>query len=191
MIDALDQGVGRILDALQRFSLSERTLVFFVGDNGGSPSPNWRLRSNKGRLYEGGIRVPFLVSWPARLPQGREFDMPVMHIDLLPTIVSAAGGEAPHGLDGVNLLPHLEGKRRDPPHEILFWGRGERFAVRRGPWKLVNDNEDREGQPELGLFNIENDPQERRDLQVEEKRVADELLERHRAWQAACNRDRN
>ena len=184
MIETLDEGVGRVLDALGALDIEENTVVFFVGDNGGWPSPNWRLRSLKGRLFEGGIRVPFLVRWPSKLPAGRVFSAPVMHIDVLPTILAAAGVEVPegHGFDGKDLLPYWLGTVTLPPHEVLFWGRGERFAVRRGDWKLVCDSEERQGQPELGLYDLSEDAEEEHNLLAQEKETAEELLRLHREW---------
>jgi arylsulfatase A-like enzyme len=184
MIDAMDEGVGRVLDTLASLDVDENTLVFFIGDNGGSPGPNWKLRGRKGQWFEGGIRVPFLVSWPKALPRGQVYSQPVMHIDVLPTVLAAAGVEVPAGrnVDGRNLLPYWQGKRQRPPHEVLFWGRGGRFAVRRGDWKLVRDSDVRKGEPETALYNLKEDPQEKLNLLEKEKQIAGELTALRKDW---------
>ena len=184
MIDCMDEGVGRVLDALGGLDMIENTLVLFIGDNGGSPGPNWKLRGRKGQWFEGGIRVPFIASWPARLPKGRVYSQPVMHIDVLPTVLAAAGAQIPpeRTIDGRNLLPHWQGKIRRPPHDVLFWGRGGRFALRRGDWKMVSDSDVRRGKPQLGLYNLKEDPEEKNNLLEREKQIAGELMGLYKAW---------
>ncbi len=146
MLSALDDAVGAVLAALRESGLEERTLVCFVSDNGGpmtkmgpNGSNNRPLKGQKGDTWEGGVRVPFLVQWKGRLPAGKVYEKPVIQLDLLPTAVAAAGGEvrADWALDGVNLLPYLEGKAAGEPHETLAWRFGPQWAIRQGPWKLV------------------------------------------------------
>jgi len=193
MIDAMDTGVGRVLDTLEALGLTENTMVWFVGDNGGWPDSNWPLRGKKGMLFEGGIRVPFLVAWPDGVPREATCDHPVQHIDVMPTIVAAAGANVPEdrNLDGVNLLPFLRAETDGPPHEVLFWCRHDasRFAVRRGKWKLVRDVEARGAPPVTGLFDLENDAAETRNLLDRHRPVADDLLARYTAWLKAIGRD--
>ena len=185
MLDSLDQGVGRVLDTLEELGLRENTLVLFIGDNGGYlKDGNWTLHGRKGSLFEGGLRVPFLASWPARLPKATVYAEPVTHRDVLPTIVAAAGLPIPKELDGANLLPCLLGERKKPPHETLFWGGRGRFAVRRGPWKLVNDSDARKGEPTLRLYNLANDLAEQHNVLGEHKAIADELAALHKQWLA-------
>jgi len=151
MVSAMDDAVGRVLGKLRAAGLEEKTLIFFLSDNGGptevNASSNAPLRGVKGEVREGGIRVPFFVRWKGRLPAGKTFDQPVIQLDVFPTVLAAAGikppalgsrirensgGERPDGriltnsatparLDGVNLLPWLSGKRTDAPHEVLYW----------------------------------------------------------------------
>ena len=186
MIDALDEGVGRLLDTLQRQGMYENTLVFFVGDNGGWPGPNWKLRGRKGMFFEGGIRVPFIASWPSVLPKNQHYSGAVMHIDVLPTILGACGVKIPEdrNVDGKNLLPYWLGKVPGSPHRVLFWGRrnGSRFGVRRGDWKLVHDSDQREGQPELGLYHLKEDGAEQRNLLEERKQIKEELMNLYEDW---------
>src|SRR5262249_29972950 len=115
-------------------------------DNGGpigkfapNGSSNTPLRGSKGDTWEGGIRVPFLVQWKGKLPAGKVYDQPVIQLDIARTALAAAGVETKPEwkLDGVDLVPFLEGKNPDPPHEALFWRFGDQMAIRKGDWKLV------------------------------------------------------
>jgi len=90
-------------------------------------------------MYEGGVRVPFMVQWPGRLKAGLVYDHPVISLDILPTMAAAGGANLceDRNLDGVNLLPYLRGEKKQPPHEILFWRSAQNHALRKGNWKLV------------------------------------------------------
>ncbi len=184
MTRALDRAVGAVLDALEREGLRDDTLLVFVNDNGGATNnaaQNGPLRGHKGQMFEGGIRVPFLMQWPRRLPKGRVYDEPVIALDLLPTFLAAAGA-APDGerrLDGVDLLPYLAGEREAAPHDALFWRHGEHWAVREGAWKLV-----RQGDGEPMLFDLGRDVGERQDRAAAEPERAAALERRWRAWAA-------
>lgn len=144
MVDAMDQGVGVIVAALEEHGLRENTIIFFLSDNGGpqpmnrsvhysNGSSNDPLRGGKTNLYEGGIRVPFLVSWPAGFPAGVEFHQPVISLDIARTAVEAAGGDASAepALEGVDLAPFLRGEAAGAPHDALYWRDqdGARWAV--------------------------------------------------------------
>ena len=145
---AMDEAVGAVFEQLRRSGLEQDTLVFFISDNGGptvlrfayNASDNTPLRGSKGTTLEGGIRVPFVVSWPGGLPSGTQYDEPAIQLDFLPTALAAAGVplEAEWALDGVNLLPYLRGETSGRPHEALFWRSIGQMAVRRGDWKLVS-----------------------------------------------------
>jgi arylsulfatase A-like enzyme len=140
---ALDDNIGRVLEILRKHRLEENTLIFFVSDNGGptnnNGSRNAPLRGFKAQTWEGGIRVPFLAQWKGRLPAGAVYERPVIQLDILPTVLAAAGAEAKAEwkLDGVNLLPYLTGKQKGAPHAALYWRFGQQIAVRMGDWKLV------------------------------------------------------
>jgi arylsulfatase A-like enzyme len=187
MLLALDDGVGRVLEALKRHGLERDTLVVFLSDNGGPPtangSSNAPLRGAKGALYEGGIRVPFFVRWPARLPAGATYDQPVIALDLWPTFAAAAGATVPDGvtLDGVDLLPYLSGERPSAPHEVLHWRAdgGTRFALRKGDRKLVRQAPDR-----VELFDLAADPGESRDLAAARPAEVEALNALHDRWNA-------
>jgi arylsulfatase A-like enzyme len=132
-----------VLTAVRERGQEENTLIFFIADNGGptqgTTSQNGPLRGFKTNTYEGGPRVPFLVQWKGRLPAGRTYDLPVMNLDVAPTILASAGKpiDAAEKLDGVDLVPFLTGKATGRPHETMFWRFGDQWAVRNGDWKLV------------------------------------------------------
>ena len=144
---AMDEAVGAVFEQLRRSGVEQDTLVFFISDNGGptvlrfayNASDNTPLRGSKGTTLEGGIRVPFVVSWPRGLPAGTRYDEPAIQLDFLPTALAAAGVpiEVEWELDGVNLLPYLRGEASGRPHDVLFWRSIRQMAVRSGDWKLV------------------------------------------------------
>ncbi len=167
MVRALDRSVGRILDALDAHGLSQNTLVVFSSDNGGAgyiglSDINAPLRGWKATLFEGGIRVPMFISWPAQIPAGARIAAPAAHIDLMPTFASAAGAAPPadRPIDGADLLPLAAGRTQAPPHDALFWRSAHYRAVRQGDWKLQTSENPRR----VWLFNLANDPGERNNL---------------------------
>ncbi len=182
MMSAMDDGIGRTLDALSAEGLDENTLVFFFSDNGGPTMPgttinganNAPLRGSKRQTWEGGIRVPFMIRWKGRIAEGTTDARPVIQLDVLPTALAAAGVEpkAEWKLDGVNLLPYLTGTRQDNPHEALYWRLFGHMAIRKGPWKLVKTMEGPvlnadTSNPDLSgaqLFNLMDDIGEKNDL---------------------------
>jgi len=184
LVLALDDAVGAVMAKLAETGLTGDTLVLFLSDNGALRAPsNGEVRGGKTSLWEGGIRVPWVVSWPGRLPVGASFAAAVSAIDVVPTFLAAAGVAVAAAattdspvLDGVDLLPHLSGALATPPHQQLFWRTGSRFAVRQGDWKLVAGV--RDAAP--ALFNLAADPRERNDLATEQPARCAELL---RAWE--------
>ena len=185
MTAAMDDAVGRVLGKLREHRLEENTLVFFYSDNGGptweTTSRNDPLRGIKGQMFEGGIRVPFLVQWKGTLPVGAVYREMVMGFDCHATALAAAGvdtsGEKP--LDGVNLIPYLTGKKAGRPHYQLFWRAGEKHAARVGDWKLVV--EPREGDPML--FDLANDIGEQHDLASSNPGKFEELQAAFAEWE--------
>lgn len=147
MVIAQDDAVGALLGKLREHQLEETTLICFISDNGGpvgersNGSSNGVLRAGKGTVYEGGIRVPFLLRWKDTLPAGAEYDQPVISLDLTKTALALAGGKEAEGkpMDGVNLIPYVKGEKAGAPHDALFWrhGGGASYAVRSGDMKLV------------------------------------------------------
>lgn len=162
MVASLDAGVGAVLDTLEATGASRDTLVIFLSDHGGQVpiASNGPFDGGKGSLKEGGLRVPLLLAWPRALPGGRVYEPAVSALDVVPTVLAAAGleaGAAP-SLDGVDLLPYLRGAHADAPHATLHWRWRHGAAVRAGSLKLV-DEFGREA-----LYDLEADPAEQRDL---------------------------
>ncbi len=187
MLSGMDDAVGRVLAKVREMGQEENTLVFFISDNGGPPqdttSQNGPLRGTKKTAYEGGPRVPFLAQWKGKFPAGKTYDFPVMNLDVLPTIVTAAGGtiETAAKLDGVDLVPFLTGKSSARPHLTLYWRRGPQWAVRQGDLKLVV-SVGGSGEPEL--YNLAADFGESRNLARAQPAKVKELQALWNKWSA-------
>lgn len=182
MVASMDDAVGAVLDALRKHGLERDTLVVFLSDNGGPTkeltSRNDPFTGGKGQLLEGGIRVPFVMSWPGTLPSGVVERRAVSALDVVPTALAAAALPLPPGLDGVNLLPFLAGERKEPPHPSLFWRMGGQLAIRSGPWKLVRL---KDSEP-FRLYDLDRDEKESRDLASAEPDRVRELEKRLLNW---------
>lgn len=182
MMYAEDLGVGKITDTLRSKHLDKNTIVFFFSDNGGPPGNGTRntpLRGHKAETFEGGIRVPFCISWPGVIPTNGVDDRPVISLDIMPTAVAAAGGAMPSDrpIDGVNLLPFLTQNSTQPIHEALFWRYGQKKAMREGDFKLQWN------EPELPhLYNLAKDIGETTDLAGSDPRRLAEMKARYAAW---------
>lgn len=180
-VSLMDDAIGAALHALGESGQTGRTLVFFLSDNGGGPNAsNLPLRAMKGTLYEGGVRVPFLASWPGKLPAAATYDPPVTSLDIFATALALAGVPMPSDrpYDGVNLIPHLAGEAAAAPHERLFWRTMARnHAMREGDWKLVRMS----GKP-AELYDLAADPAETKDLAAEQPAVAARLSATLDAW---------
>ena len=176
MIDNLDQNVGRVMATITDAGEYQDTLVFFLSDNGGyRGGKNWAdngvLKEGKGSFYEGGIRVPFIGSWPGRWPAGSTYDKPVISLDIAATAMAMAGAAADAALplDGVNLDGYVRSTNSGNPHEALFWhwvdhsngGHDARYAVVSGDLKLVKNTS---SSTQIGLYNLSSDPGETNDL---------------------------
>jgi arylsulfatase A-like enzyme len=196
MMSAMDDAIGSVMEKLRQSKLEENTLVFFISDNGGPTMPgtagnasiNLPLRGSKRTTLEGGIRVPYLVKWPARLAAGKVYDQPVIQLDILPTALAAAGVEPPEGaeIDGVNLLPFLQGDNDAAPHDALYWRLGQQMAVRQGDWKLVSYDPRVDGMTgratESKLYNLAADIGETNDLMDEQPEKAAALQAAWDEW---------
>lgn len=173
MLQHLDEGVGSVVDKLKQEKLWDNTLLFFLTDNGGAAAmdaDNGHLRDFKQTVYEGGIRTPWVVSWPDRFEGGRVIDTPIISFDILPTVLEAVN-ESPSeakAFDGKSLLPLLGGKAK-AHHEVLYWDTASPktgWAVRKGDWKLKGNA------TQLELYNLAKDPSEAKDLaQVHPEKV--------------------
>lgn len=215
MVEHVDNSVGRILQELELLELSEETLVIFFSDNGGLisrfdkipllakerqhiyegdtllyvASSNAPLRAEKGTIYEGGIREPFIARWPGVLEAGKVSNALVSSVDFLPTFADLAGAELPvsQEFDGISLLDILEGSEPDPERAI-FWHYPvyhhdePASAIRKGKWKLihnlVNDS--------CFLYDLEKDIGETTDLSQDQKEIADELYQLLEEWRRDC-----
>jgi arylsulfatase A-like enzyme len=193
MVSCMDDGVGRILDELGRQGISEETCVFFMSDNGPSPeSRNWMdgredayyggsagvFRGHKYSLYEGGVRVPAMISWPGTLAGGRVLDTPLAAMDIFPTLLRIAGADPDrYQPDGVDIWPVLNGDQ-DAIDRPIFWRHHANAAVRRGDWKLV-----RESDAET-LHNLAADISEQHNVLADRPDIADELRRVLHDWEA-------
>lgn len=207
MVDALDEGVGRVLKTLKESGLEENTLVYFLSDNGGLPSwwegSNAPWRGFKREQWEGGYHVQFLMKWPAKIPKGQVRSEMVYSLDILTTSLAAASIEKPKNiiLDGTNLLPIFNSKNKNEVHKSLFWAgshvpRSEgafkekmdeeyskddapaTWAVRSGKWKLVQMFEFGAVQ----LFDLEKDPTESKNVAAENKELVAKMSKEFGVW---------
>ena len=201
MMSAMDDNIGRVIKALKDSGQYENTLVTFISDNGGptmngvtvNGSVNAPLRGYKRTTLEGGIRVPFVIAWPARLKPA-VFEPMAIQMDLHATALAAAGvpAKAEWKLEGVNLLPFLTGENKAAPHEALYWRFGEQMAIRQGEWKLVRydgnaDTNTGKRQPTTTarLYNLAQDIHEDKDLAAEMPEKAKALQARWDEWNKA------
>lgn len=181
----MDDAIGQLVGTLKKEKVWDNTLLFFISDNGGplaQSANNAPLRGGKHQDYEGGIRVPFLVCWPAQLKGGVECQVPVISLDILPTALAAAGVPAPTDkpLDGINLLPIARGEVKSLPRDFFWCAGGQEpwWAIRSGDWKLVAEK----GRP--ALFDLSTDVSEKNDLAAKMPDKVAELTKLHDAWLA-------
>ncbi|MEN6333478.1 MAG: sulfatase-like hydrolase/transferase, partial [Phycisphaerales bacterium] len=172
LIEHLDAGVGKVLDALKETGVADDTLVIFTSDNGGQldlGASNGSLRAGKGDMYEGGIREPMCAAWPGRIDPGSRSDRVALTMDIFPTVCEAAGTPIDHPIDGASFLPTLLGRGRPADQRTLFWVRREGgpryggrayYAAREGDFKLLQNSP---FEP-MALYNLSDDPEEERPL---------------------------
>jgi arylsulfatase A-like enzyme len=184
LIEHMDDGIGKVLVALKRAGLEEKTLVVFTSDNGGMSvygANNGPWRGGKQDMYEGGLRAPFAARWPGHIKAGSHSGWIALTMDLFPTLAEVAGGTAPKDIDGVSFLPTLLGKPQPEGRKEHYFVRREgglryggltTHALRRGDWKLVHNSPF--GPAEL--FNLKDDPKETTDLSRKQRRVYTEML---------------
>ncbi|MDP6115705.1 MAG: sulfatase-like hydrolase/transferase [Planctomycetota bacterium] len=204
MLSAMDDAIGRVMNKLKETGKLKGTLVIFHNDNGGpttrnavNGSRNTPLRGSKCETFEGGIRVPQLFQWPGVIEAGSVYHEPVMTFDLSATALSLAGADM-SDIDGVDLIPFLSGKRKDSPHEALFWRsrtRNNNYGMRLGDWKFVHSTEgtERPGPKHIPardmLFNLADDLSEQNDLAADKPDKLAELKHRYDAWSAEVDAD--
>ncbi len=186
MITRMDRDIGRLLDLLKELGIDEKTVVMFTSDNGphneGGQNterfdPNGPLRGMKRDLYEGGIRVPFLVRWPGRTPAGRISDHIAYFGDLMASAAELAGVEPPDGIDSISFVPEITGHpERQAKHEYLYWEfyeRGSAQAVRQGRWKAVRSPL---GTGEVELYDLTRDLGESTDVSAQHPEVVQKMI---------------
>ncbi|QDS93996.1 Arylsulfatase [Roseimaritima multifibrata] len=199
MINAVDEGIGQIKARLKDLGIAENTLIMFTSDNGAplgaqtgqpmldvlpvnKPGPAWDgsrndpLRGEKGMLAEGGIRVPMIWSWPARLPKGIVVDSPVISLDMTATAISAAGIKDASELDGISLTRWLTGNAK-PPERALYWRFWNQAAMRRGNWKYLFTSDGNEW-----LYDLAKDPEEQQDVLTANTEIAKSMRSELDAW---------
>lgn len=184
MTSALDDAVGTIMQSVRKSGQMNNTLVIFMNDNGGpiytGVQSNGPLRLGKLFLFEGGVRVPLIISWPGVVKPKQVFRGVTSSMDLFPTACSAAGIDLPAAmkLDGVNLLPCLSEKSSRPPHEFLFWSNGPNKAVRHGKWKMVKAG------AHTWLFDLSKDIGEKTNLSRKHPDTVEQLEKALKKWQS-------
>lgn len=190
----LDDAIGKIQKHLRDTNQQDNTIVFFISDNGGAGKKpflayntgrNDPLRGNKGQTLEGGIRVPFFVSWPSTIPSGRKFESPVITLDILPTCLAAAGEveTSTQELQGVNLLDNLRSPDKPLPQRNLYWRFGPQRAIRQGEWKAV-DSYDFETKLSSGwqLFQLKDDISESMNLAESHGDQLNSMVQQWEQW---------
>ena len=180
MVTSLDDAVGEVLDTLRELELEEKTLVIFHSDNGGGgQADNGPLKGRKAQMWEGGLRVPAIVRWPGKLPAGSVCDEFLTTLEVLPTLLAAAGAMPPANvkLDGFDMTAALRGDMPSPRKE-MFWERRLDKAARVGPYKWVKTEKGG------GLFDLASDLGETHDLSAEQPELLAKIQARFAAWKA-------
>ena len=185
MVTLVDNNVAQVLELLEELQLTDNTIVFFTGDNGGqdrfsskqhprgyfgpnvNPRTGVEFRGGKGNLYEGGLRIPFLVRWPGKIAAGRVSDLLCSQCDVLPTLAELCGAKPPADIDGLSILPEILGSeatgREQSQHDYLYWEFVNQVAVRIGNWKGVRPKADAEWE----LYDLSTDVSEQHDVAAE------------------------
>ncbi|MCG8701278.1 MAG: arylsulfatase [Bacteroidales bacterium] len=187
MVTRLDIYVGQIVEKLEQLGIADNTIIMFTSDNGphneagAKPkyfNSNGGLRGKKRDLYEGGIRVPFIVSWPGKIKEAKVSDHISAFWDVMPTLAEVGNVQIPGHTDGVSFLPTLLGSVEQPKHEYLYWEfheMGGRQAVRKGDWKAVRLKVQKNPNRPVQLYNLADDPKEKNNVAKEHPEIAKEL----------------
>jgi arylsulfatase A-like enzyme len=187
MVTLLDQQVGELFAKLKVLGLDKNTLVLFSSDNGphleGGADPdyfdsNGPLRGYKRDLYEGGIREPMIARWPGKIKAGSSSDLISAFWDIMPTLAEISGSSLPANIDGISLLPTLLGQAGQKNHEFMYWEfheQGGRQAIRKGNWKLVRYQVFDPSKTTTELYDLSNDPGEKKNLALEHPELVTEL----------------
>ena len=184
-VEVMDEGIGKIVETVRRLGLERKTFIFFCSDNGATKNgSNGALAGFKGSLWEGGHRVPAVAYWPGRIKPGSVTNQTTLGMDMFPTMVSIAGAKLPAGikLDGINLLGMLTEERK-LPSRMLFWRYRKQKAVRKGPWKLLVQDDN------VKLYNLDDDLGERKNLADAKPAIIRELQGELAAWEQEVSAD--
>jgi len=183
MVTMVDNNLGVVLALLKELKLTDNTIVFFTGDNGGqdrfkdkdhprgffgpnvNPKTGVEFRGAKGNLYEGGLKIPFLVQWPGRIEAGRTSDLIFSQVDIMKTLADLTGTKAPADTDGLSILPEILGHSdQQAKHDMLYWEYRQQTAVRHGKWKAIQPDKNKPWE----LYDLEQDISETTDLAAEQ-----------------------
>lgn len=190
LIVSLDDNVGKILKTIKDSGIEDNTLVIFTNDNGGQTATganNGKLKGKKGTLWEGGVRVPWAMRWPAKIKPGSVINDPIISMDILPTVVEMSGNkvDVKWKLDGRSFLPLITGEKKSLPTRTLHWRQGGSkgpIALRKGKWKLVHNRKETGAKPEL--YDLSNDIGETKNLATEKPDILKGLLEKMKTWES-------
>ena len=193
MVSMIDDDLKNVLDLLKELSLDKKTIVFFTGDNGGenrfadkqhpggffgpnvNPKTGVRFRGKKRELYEGGLRIPFLVRWPEKIDAGKVSDHLFYQVDMMATLAELTGSELPVKTDGLSILPTLVGEdtagHPQSKHEFMYWEYLKQVAVRKGTWKAIKPNPKSDWQ----LYDLKNDISESNDVAAQHQELVAEM----------------
>ena len=185
MVSSMDDGVGLILDKLEEKNISENTIVVFFSDNGGVEwynfSDNGPLRGIKGDFFEGGIRVPFTMQWPKKIKPGTNYNKPIIALDVFATVVSAASAEKfiKNNIDGVNLIPFINGDVNGSPHDYLFWKNPDKDidVIRDNRYKYIRVKDDEY------IFDLDNDLSEENNIISSSRHIYQDLKLKFKEWE--------
>ena len=206
MVTMVDNDLQTILDLLRDLKLEDNTIVFFTGDNGGqdrfrskeyprgyfgpnlNPRTGVEFRGGKGNLYEGGLRIPYLVRWPGKIKPNTVSDLLFSQVDVFPTLAELADAKAPEDLDGISILTELVGEEatghKQEQHDFLYWEYGNQTAVRMGQWKAIRARKD----GDWALYDLSSDVSETKDLAGQHPEVLNKMVAHadasHEPWQA-------
>lgn len=179
LITHTDKAIGRLIEYLEKNNLRDNTIIIFASDNGAAVQApldelgcNGSLKGRKAMMYEGGIKVPFIVNYPGKINPGQISDNLIYFPDVMPTLADYTGAKVPDNIDGISIRPLLEGKEQITDDRVLFWEfPGKQVAVRKGNWKAVSVKRG----ADLELYNISEDPNEQNNLATEFPDILDDL----------------
>ena len=189
MTASLDTACGRIFEFLENEQIRNNTLIIFINDNGGptdaNGASNYPLSGTKANHLEGGIRIPFVMSWPDVIGSNSSYDLPVSTLDILPTMFSVCGGDLAsiQPVDGVNLLPYILNNNKNAPHQFLYWKKENRAAIRHKNWKLL-----RFPDRPAHLYDIAKDISEQHNLADQHPEIVKKMFKKLFEWEADLER---